>query len=134
MAQEAQVSFPSALAPAAEFCVDNRAASRDGHRVPFHAPAQQLIACFRYEMGRQAANTKLSTNVAVRRVRVRGGNFKFRALRLDAGNFSWGSEAVTRKTRLLDVVYNASNNELVSRLWNSEEILMSGSQRNSSGA
>lgn len=85
-------------------------------------------------MGRQAANTKLSTNVAVRRVRVRGGNFKFRALRLDAGNFSWGSEAVTRKTRLLDVVYNASNNELVSRLWNSEEILMSGSQRNSSGA
>lgn len=94
-----------------------------------HAVAQQLIACFRYEMGRQAANTKLSTNVAVRRVRVRGGNFKFRALRLDAGNFSWGSEAVTRKTRLLDVVYNASNNELVSRLWHSEEILMSGSQR-----
>jgi small subunit ribosomal protein S8e len=67
----------------------------------------------KYEMGRQAANTKLSTNVAVRRVRVRGGNFKFRALRLDTGNFSWGSEAVTRKTRLLDVVYNASNNELV---------------------
>ena len=38
---------------------------------------------------------------------------KWRALRLDTGNFSWGSEAVTRKTRLLDVVYNASNNELV---------------------
>jgi len=49
----------------------------------------------------------------VRPVRVRGGNSKFRALRLDAGNFSWGSEAVTRKTRILDVVYNASNNELV---------------------
>lgn len=32
---------------------------------------------------------------------------------MDTGNFSWGSEAVTRKTRLLDVVYNASNNELV---------------------
>jgi len=46
-------------------------------------------------------------------VRVRGGNIKHRALRLDAGNFSWGSEAVTRKTRLIDVVYNASNNELV---------------------
>ncbi|GJW94550.1 40S ribosomal protein S8-like protein [Tanacetum coccineum] len=28
-------------------------------------------------------------------------------------NYSWGSEAVTRKTRILDVVYNASNNELV---------------------
>lgn len=32
---------------------------------------------------------------------------------MNTGNFSWGSEALTRKTRLLDVVYNASNNELV---------------------
>jgi len=46
-------------------------------------------------------------------VRVRGGSIKHRALRLEAGNFSWGSEAVTRKTRILVVVYNASNNELV---------------------
>ncbi|KMT12892.1 hypothetical protein BVRB_4g089810 [Beta vulgaris subsp. vulgaris] len=67
----------------------------------------------KYELGRQPANTKLSSNKTVRRVRVRGGNVKWRALRLDTGNFSWGSEAVTRKTRLLDVVYNASNNELV---------------------
>ena len=43
-------------------------------------------------MGRQPAGTRLSSNVTVRRVRVRGGNFKFRALRLDAGNYSWGSE------------------------------------------
>lgn len=68
---------------------------------------------FRYELGRQPAMTKLSSNVCVRSVRVRGGNSKFRALRLDHGNFSWGSEAVTRKVRLLDVAYNASNNELV---------------------
>jgi ribosomal protein eS8 len=67
----------------------------------------------RYELGRQAAMTKLSSNKTVRRVRVRGGNFKFRALRLDTGNYSWGSEAVTRKARILDVVYNSSNNELV---------------------
>jgi small subunit ribosomal protein S8e len=32
---------------------------------------------------------------------------------LDTGNYSWGSEAVTRKTRILDVMYNASNNELL---------------------
>lgn len=38
---------------------------------------------------------------------------KYRALRLDGGNFSWGSECATRKTRIIDVVYNASNNELV---------------------
>nr|ACJ83894.1 unknown [Medicago truncatula] len=67
----------------------------------------------KYELGRQPANTKLSSNKTVRRIRVRGGNVKWRALRLGTGNFSWGSEAVTRKTRLLDVVYNASNNELV---------------------
>ncbi|KAF6161920.1 hypothetical protein GIB67_014122 [Kingdonia uniflora] len=67
----------------------------------------------KYEMGRQPANTKLSSNKTIRIIRVRGGNRKQRALRLDTGNYSWGSEAVTRKTRILDVVYNASNNELV---------------------
>jgi small subunit ribosomal protein S8e len=67
----------------------------------------------KYELGRQPASTKLSSNKTVRRIRVRGGNVKWRALRLDTGNYSWGSEAVTRKTRILDVVYNASNNELV---------------------
>ncbi len=48
-------------------------------------------------MGRQPANTKLSSHVAVRSVRVRGGNVKFRALRLDHGTFSWGSEVRGRK-------------------------------------
>jgi len=38
---------------------------------------------------------------------------KYRALRLDTGNFAWGSEHVTKKTRLLNVVYNSTNNELV---------------------
>ena len=37
-------------------------------------------------------------------VRVRGGNLKYRALRLDSGNFAWGSEHVTRKTRIIGVV------------------------------
>jgi small subunit ribosomal protein S8e len=67
----------------------------------------------KFEMGRQPANTKLCTSTDVRTVRCRGGNKKFRALRLDHGNFSWGSEAVSRKTRIVDVVYNASNQELV---------------------
>ena len=30
----------------------------------------------------------------VRPVRVRGGNTKYRALRLESGNFSWGSECM----------------------------------------
>ncbi|KAK3262556.1 40S ribosomal protein [Cymbomonas tetramitiformis] len=69
----------------------------------------------KFELGRPSANTKLTSadQVCVRPVRCRGGNMKFRALRLDCGNFAWGSEAITRKVRILDVVYNASNNELV---------------------
>ncbi|KAI0266822.1 40S ribosomal protein S8 [Gloeopeniophorella convolvens] len=66
----------------------------------------------KFELGRQAANTKLGAK-RIHSVRVRGGNLKYRALRLDAGNFAWGSEHVTRKTRIIGVVYNASNNELV---------------------
>merc|ERR1739838_98832 len=66
----------------------------------------------KFELGRPAANTKLGVK-RVHTVRTRGGNKKFRALRLDTGNFAWGSEATTRKTRIIDTVYNASNNELV---------------------
>lgn len=32
---------------------------------------------------------------------------------MDSGNFAWASEGTARKTRIIDVVYNASNNELV---------------------
>merc|ERR1712130_1005445 len=35
----------------------------------------------------------------------------YRALRLDQGNFSWPSEAISRKTRIIDVVYNAVLNK-----------------------
>jgi small subunit ribosomal protein S8e len=44
-----------------------------------------------YESGRPPAMTKIGAT-RVHTVRVRGGNEKFRALRLDTGNFSWGSE------------------------------------------
>jgi len=67
-----------------------------------------------FEKARPVANTKLVSDASrIRRVRVRGGSYKFRALRLKEGNFNWASEAVSRKTRVLNVVYNASNNELV---------------------
>ena len=66
----------------------------------------------KYELGRPAAMTKIGAQ-RVRPVRVRGGNQKMRALRLDIGNFSWPSERCTKKSKILDVVYNASNNELV---------------------
>jgi small subunit ribosomal protein S8e len=64
-------------------------------------------------MGKQRATTKLSSNKTVRRIRVCGKIFNFRALRLDTKNCSWGFEPVTRKSRVLDVIYKSSNNELV---------------------
>ncbi|TRY84182.1 hypothetical protein DNTS_026063 [Danionella cerebrum] len=114
-----------------------------GKRKPVHKKRK-------HELGRPAANTKIGPR-RIHTVRVRGGNKKYRALRLDVGNFSWGSECksyrnfdfalsmritcpvlllnvfdgylcsnsekdlsgCTRKTRIIDVVYNASSNELV---------------------
>jgi len=66
----------------------------------------------KFEMGRPAAMTKLGVP-RIRPIRARGGNQKWRALKLQEGVFSWGSEAIAKKTRVLDVVYNATNNELV---------------------
>ena len=66
----------------------------------------------KFELGRQAANTKIGTK-KVHSIRVRGGNVKFRALRLESGNFAWGTQSTTSKARIVRVVYNASNNELV---------------------
>eukprot|EP01063_Lacrimia_lanifica_P000211 TRINITY_DN100_c0_g1_i1.p2 TRINITY_DN100_c0_g1~~TRINITY_DN100_c0_g1_i1.p2 ORF type:complete len:204 (+),score=93.09 TRINITY_DN100_c0_g1_i1:56-667(+) len=68
----------------------------------------------KYELGRLPANTKLAPNdTRVSQIRTRGGNLKLRALRLDHGNFAWGSQSCTRKSRILDVVYNATSNELI---------------------
>ena len=79
-----------------------------GGRMPVHKKKRA------FEKARPVAMTKLVSDASrIRRVRVRGGNYKFRALRLKEGNFNWASEAVSRKTRVLNVVYNASNNELV---------------------
>lgn len=77
-----------------------------GGRMPVHQKKRK------FEMARQASMTKLGAK-QVRVVRGRGGNQKYRALRLDAGNYVWASEAFSAKTRILDVVYNATNNELV---------------------
>ncbi|KAJ9655285.1 ribosomal protein S8A [Neophaeococcomyces mojaviensis] len=65
-----------------------------------------------FEKGRQPANTRIGSK-RIHLVRVRGGNTKYRGLRLDSGNFAWGSEGVSRKTRVIVVAYHPSNNELV---------------------
>ncbi len=79
-----------------------------GGRMPIHKKKRA------FEKARPVANTKLFNGKSrVRRIRVRGGNYKFRALRVKEGNFNWASEAMAHKTRVINVVYNASNNELV---------------------
>lgn len=65
-----------------------------------------------FEKGRQPANTRIGPK-RIHLVRTRGGNKKFRGLRLDSGNFSWGSEGISRKTRVIVVAFHPSNNELV---------------------
>lgn len=65
-----------------------------------------------FEAGRQESNTRIGPK-RIHLVRTRGGNRKFRALRLDSGNFSWASEGVSRKARVIVVVFHPSNNELV---------------------
>merc|ERR1712107_976154 len=66
----------------------------------------------KFELARPPAMTKLAPQ-RIHTLRTRGGNKKYRALRLDTGNFAWASEATARKTRIIDVVYNACNHELV---------------------
>ena len=77
-----------------------------GGRMPIHKKKRL------YEAGRPSANTRLGDK-RIRPVRARGGNIKQRALRLNTGNFNWASEGIAAKTKILNVVYNASNNELV---------------------
>lgn len=79
---------------------------KTGGRMPIHQKKRK------HESGRTPANTKLGVH-QVKKLRVRGGNMKFRALRLDAGSFSWGSESITRQARILEVRYSPVSNELV---------------------
>ncbi|KAL2759360.1 hypothetical protein ACRALDRAFT_1074316 [Sodiomyces alcalophilus JCM 7366] len=65
-----------------------------------------------FELGRQGSSTRIGAK-RIHTVRTRGGNHKYRALRLESGNFAWPSEGLTRKTRIIGVVYHPSNNELV---------------------
>jgi small subunit ribosomal protein S8e len=62
--------------------------------------------------GRPPANTRIGEK-RIHPVRVRGGNLKHRALRLDHGTFAWACENVTRVTRIIQVVWHPSDNEFV---------------------
>jgi small subunit ribosomal protein S8e len=84
-------------------------------RIPASNPTRSTpltLLARAFEKGRQPANTRIG-NKRIHLVRTRGGNTKYRGLRLEAGNFSWGSEGVARKVRVIVVAFHPSNNELV---------------------
>ena len=62
-------------------------------------------------MGRQPSMTKLGEQKVVN-VRGKRSGYKYRALKLSEGNFMQVSEGASRKCKILEVLYNASNNEL----------------------
>merc|ERR1719343_1020391 len=66
-------------------------------------------------MGRPTSATKLAADKFVKKIRVRGGNFKYRALKLNQGNFVWKSQNMSKSVRIQQVMYNAANNEFVRR-------------------
>ncbi|KAK4190223.1 ribosomal protein S8e/ribosomal biogenesis NSA2 [Podospora australis] len=88
--------------------------SRDSRHKRAHTGAKRAFYRKKraFELGRQPANTRIGPK-RIHTVRTRGGNHKYRALRLDSGNFAWASEGCTRKTRVIVVAYHPSNNELV---------------------
>merc|ERR1712178_308507 len=77
-----------------------------GGRMPIHKKKRK------FESGKPAAMTKLMEK-RIRLIRTRGGNVKHRALRLNMGNFNWGSHQITKKSKIVNVVYNPVSNELV---------------------
>jgi len=66
----------------------------------------------KFELGRAPALTKIGDK-RIHLIRTRGGHYKHRALRLNEGHFVWPGEAATKRSRILNVVYNATSNELV---------------------
>lgn len=66
----------------------------------------------KFELGRQPSATKMGPK-AIHLVRCRFGIIKHRALRLETGNFSWPTQGMAVRSRITNVVYNATNNELV---------------------
>lgn len=63
--------------------------------------------------GSQPSATKIAEDTRITRVRVRGGNSKYRALRLQKGHFRFISTGNFRTAGLIQVVYHPSSNELV---------------------
>ena len=79
-----------------------------GGRMPIHKKKRA------YESGRPAASTRIGEK-RIRKLRVKGGNLKHRALRLNSGNFNWASEGVALKTNILKLEINTPKKLLLKK-------------------
>ncbi|KAM0675220.1 ribosomal protein S8A [Gurleya vavrai] len=66
----------------------------------------------KYALARQPSHTKIGES-RVRPLRVRGGNTKNRALRLNTGNFTLRSHNLTENYKIEAVMYHPTNTELM---------------------
>ncbi|ELA46457.1 ribosomal protein S8.e [Vavraia culicis subsp. floridensis] len=66
----------------------------------------------KHNSGRAPSNTKIGPT-KVKPMRVRGGNIKRRALRLNSGSFTCKSLNVTKSCAIAQVMYHPTNNELM---------------------
>merc|ERR1711918_253169 len=77
----------------------NKKNKRGGRRKKFRKSKK-------YELSRIPSNTKLSKNNYIKKIRTRGGNYKFRALRLNYGSFTWRNIGLSIRAKILSVAYN----------------------------
>mmetsp|Transcript_25741 Transcript_25741/g.50172 ORF Transcript_25741/g.50172 Transcript_25741/m.50172 type:complete len:181 (+) Transcript_25741:124-666(+) len=68
-----------------------------------------------YNKGRISIEPKLSKFTSIKCHKVRGGNYKFRALKLSFGNFSWKSLMLNARSRILSIVKNISSDRLAKK-------------------
>ncbi|KAI5180331.1 small subunit ribosomal protein S8e [Nematocida sp. AWRm80] len=76
-----------------------------GRRTASRIPRLHCVA-------RQPSNTKVGPT-KVKHLRVRGGSHKLRAIRLENGSFVIKTHGFASKSAIQQVVYHASNNELI---------------------
>nr|BAS01506.1 ribosomal protein S8 [Lotharella vacuolata] len=68
-----------------------------------------------YNKGRKSIEPKLSKSNSIKFYKVRGGNFKFRAIKLNFGNFSWKSLMLNSRAKILATVKNITSDRLAKK-------------------
>ncbi|ABA27387.1 ribosomal protein S8 (nucleomorph) [Bigelowiella natans] len=68
-----------------------------------------------HSKGNNPTNTVLRRANFIKMTRVRGGNFKFKAISLGKGSFQWKTMQLSKNSKILSVLYNQANLKLVQK-------------------